>query len=144
MIIPSAVIRMKHFAIILGSLMALSNPAVSDTINITVPSAVADRIDVYRLECADEGGQIELDGDEISKLWTDEGEEAYIIHAAFTCSGHGHMWCGTMGCPTDFVISNKFYDANRILRAPPDRISKDDNGLVTYWTPEGIRLVIED
>jgi hypothetical protein len=95
---------MKHFAIILGSLMALSNPAVSDTINITVPSAVADRIDVYRLECANEGGQIELDGDEISKLWTDEGEEAYIIHAAFTCSGHGHMWCGTMGCPTDFVI----------------------------------------
>mgnify|MGYP006145690579 CR=1 FL=1 len=59
MIIPSAVIRMKHFAIILGSLMALSNPAVSDTINITVPSAVADRIDVYRLECANEGGQIE-------------------------------------------------------------------------------------
>ena len=53
--------------------MALSNPAVSDTINITVPSAVADRIDVYRLECADEGGQIELDGDEISvwrqRLW---------------------------------------------------------------------------
>ena len=134
---------MKHFAIILGFLTALPNQAVSDTINITVPSAVADRIDVYRLECADEGGQIELDGDEISKLWTDEGEEAYIIHAAFTCSGHGHMWCGVTGnCPTQLVVGNKVYETNRILSAPPNRISRTKDGVITYWIHEGLKFVI--
>ena len=82
--------------------------AVADMISISVPSAVLEAVDVYRVECADEGGELELDGDEISKLRTDEGEEAYVIHAAFTCGDLGHLWCGAMGCPTDLVINNKF------------------------------------
>tara|TARA_B100000767_G_C19434290_1_gene397290 strand:+ start:50 stop:292 length:243 start_codon:yes stop_codon:yes gene_type:complete len=65
--------------------------AVADLISISVPSAVREAIDGYRVECTDEGGDLELDGDEISKLWTDEGEEAYIIHAAFTCGDLGHL-----------------------------------------------------
>tara|TARA_B100000497_G_scaffold92253_1_gene103044 strand:+ start:1395 stop:1628 length:234 start_codon:yes stop_codon:yes gene_type:complete len=54
-------------------------------ISFSVPSAVREAIDGYRAECTNEGGELELDGDEISKLWTDEGEESYVIHAAFTC-----------------------------------------------------------
>jgi hypothetical protein len=118
--------------------------AVADMISISVPSAVREAIDGYRAECTDEGGELELDGDEISKLWTDEGEEAYIIHAAFTCGDLGHLWCGAMGhCPTDLVINNKFYSTNRILQKHPNRISMASDGTVTYWMPDGFKLMIE-
>ena len=118
--------------------------AVADMISISVPSAVREAIDGYRAECTDEGGELELDGDEISKLWTDQGEEAYIIHAAFTCGDLGHLWCGAMGhCPTDLVINNKFYSTNRILQKHPNRISKGSDGTVTYWMPDGLKLMVE-
>ncbi|MDB2399216.1 hypothetical protein N9W18_04775 [Planktomarina sp.] len=118
--------------------------AVADLISIAVPSAVREAIDGYRAECTDEGGELELDGDEISKLWTDEGEEAYIIHAAFTCGDLGHLWCGAMGhCPTDLVINNKFYSTNRILQKHPNRISIASDGTVTYWMPDGLKLMVE-
>ena len=118
--------------------------AVADMISISVPSAVREAIDGYRAECTDEGGELELDGDEISKLWTDEGEEAYIIHAAFTCGDLGHLWCGAMGhCPTDLVINNKFYSTNRILQKHPNRISRASDGTVTYWMPDGLKLMVE-
>ena len=91
--------------------------ALADMISVSVPSAVREAVDVYRAECTDEGSELELDGDEISKLRTDEGEEAYVIHAAFTCGDLGHLWCGAMGhCPTDLVINNKFYGTNRVLQ----------------------------
>ena len=118
--------------------------AVADMISISVPSAVREAVDSYRAECTDEGGELELDGDEISKLWTDEGEEAYVIHAAFTCGDLGHLWCGAMGhCPTDLVINNKFYSTNRILQKRPNRISMASDGTVTYWMPDGFKLMIE-
>ena len=118
--------------------------AVADMISISVPSAVREAIDGYRAECTDEGGELELDGDEISKLRTDEGEEAYVIHAAFTCGDLGHLWCGAMGhCPTDLVINNKFYSTNRILQKHPTRISKASDGTVTYWMPDGFKLIID-
>ena len=117
--------------------------AVADLISISVPSAVREAIDGYRAECTDEGGELELDGDEISKLWTDEGEEAYVIHAAFTCGDLGHLWCGAMGCATDLVINNKFYSTNRILQKHPNRISKASDGTVTYWMPDGFKLMID-
>jgi hypothetical protein len=118
--------------------------AVADMISISVPSAVREAIDGYRAECTDEGGELELDGDEISKLWTDEGEEAYVIHAAFTCGDLGHLWCGAMGhCPTDLVINNKLYGTNRILQKHPNRISKASDGTVTYWMPDGLKLMVE-
>jgi hypothetical protein len=74
---------MRPLAFIIMAL--LPTLATADVIGISVPSAVSDAINIYRAECTDEGGELELDGDEISKLWTDEGEEAYVIHAAFTC-----------------------------------------------------------
>ena len=118
--------------------------AVADMISISVPSAVREAVDGYRAECTDEGGELELDGDEISKLWTDEGEEAYVIHAAFTCGDLGHLWCGAMGhCPTDLVINNKFYSTNRILQKHPNRIAKASDGTVTYWMPDGLKLMVE-
>ena len=118
--------------------------AVADMISISVPSAVREAIDGYRAECTDEGGELELDGDEISKLWTDEGEEAYVIHAAFTCGDLGHLWCGAMGhCPTDLVINNRFYSTNRILQKHPNRISMASDGTVTYWMPDGFKLMVE-
>ena len=118
--------------------------SIADMISVSVPSAVSDAINIYRAECTDEGGELELDGDEISKLWTDQGEEAYIIHAAFTCGDLGHLWCGAMGhCPTDLVINNKFYSTNRILQKHPNRISKGSDGTVTYWMPDGLKLMID-
>lgn len=117
--------------------------AVADMVSISVPSAVREAIDGYRAECTDEGGELELDGDEISKLWTDEGEEAYVIHAAFTCGDLGHLSCGAMGRPTDLVINNKFYGTNRILQKHPNRISKASDGTVTYWMPDGFKLMID-
>ena len=118
--------------------------AVADMMSISVPSAVREAVDVYRAECTDEGGELELDGDEISKLWTDEGEEAYVIRAAFTCGDLGHLWCGAMDhCPTDLVINNKFYGTNRILQKHPTRISKASDGTVTYWMPDGFKLIID-
>ena len=118
--------------------------SIADMISVSVPSAVSDAINIYRAECTDEGGELELDGDEISKLWTDEGEEAYIIHAAFTCGDLGHLWCGAMGhCPTDLVINNKFYSTNSILQKHPNRISRASDGTVTYWMPDGLKLMVE-
>ena len=118
--------------------------SMADMISVSVPSAVSDAINIYRADCTDEGGELELDGDEISKLWTDEGEEAYVIHAAFTCGDLGHLWCGAMGhCPTDLVINNKFYSTNRILQKHPDRISIASDGTVTYWMSDGLKLMVE-
>ena len=117
--------------------------SIADMISVSVPSAVSDAINIYRADCAEEGGVLELDGDEISKLRTDEGEEAYVIHAAFTCGDLGHLWCGAMGCPTDLVINNKFYGTNRILQKHPTRISKASDGTVTYWMPDGFKLIID-
>lgn len=132
---------MRHVALLLG--IIFPNVIVADQLTINVPSAVANTIREYRAECTDEGGALELDGDEISKLWTDEGEEAYVIHAAFTCGDLGHLWCGAMGCPTDLVINNKFYGTNRILQKHPNRISKASDGTVTYWMPDGLKLMVE-
>ena len=118
--------------------------SIADMISVSVPSAVSDAINIYRADCTDEGGELELDGDEISKLWTDEGEEAYVIRAAFTCGDLGHFWCGAMGhCPTDLVINNMFYSTNRILQKHPNRISKAPDGTVAYWMPDGLKLMID-
>ena len=133
---------MRHVALLLG--IIFPGVIVADQLTINVPSAVANTIREYRAECTDEGGDLELDGDEISKLWTDEGEEAYVIHAAFTCGDLGHLWCGAMGhCPTDLVINNKYYSTNRILQKHPNRISKASDGTVTYWMPDGFKLMID-
>ena len=133
---------MRTLAFIILAL--LPTLALADMVSISVPSAVREAVDVYRDECTDEGGELELDGDEISKLWTDEGEEAYVIHAAFTCGDLGHLWCGAMGhCPTDLVINNKFYSTNRILQKHPDRISIASDGTVTYWMSDGLKLMVE-
>jgi hypothetical protein len=133
---------MRHLAFVIMAL--LPTLAVAEMISVSVPSAVSEAVDFYRDECTDEGGELELDGDEISKLRTDEGEEAYIIHAAFTCGDLGHLWCGAMGhCPTDLVINNKFYSTNRILQKHPNRISKASDGTVTYWMPDGFKLMID-
>ena len=117
----------------------------AETITLSVPSAVAEQIDVYRAECADDGGELELDGDEVFKLWTDEGEEAYVIHAAFTCGSLGHLWCGAMGhCSTQLVVDNTLHETNKILSAAPNRISKAKDGAITYWLPNGLKLTIGD
>ena len=132
---------MRYSVFILTAL--LPTLATADMISVSVPSAVREAVADYRAECTNEGGELELDGDEISKLWTDEGEEAYIIHAAFTCGDLGHLWCGAMGCATDLVINNKFYSTNRILQKHPNRISVASDGTVTYWMPDGFKLMID-
>lgn len=119
--------------------------AQTQTITLAVPSAVAGQIDVYRAQCSNDGGELELDGDEVFKVWTDEGEEAYVIYAAFTCGSLGHLWCGAKGhCSTQLVIDNRLYETNRILSAAPNRISKTKDGGITYWLPDGFKLKIGD
>ena len=119
--------------------------AQAETITLSVPSAVAGQIDVYRAQCADDGGELELDGDEVFKVWTDEGEEAYVIYAAFTCGSLGHLWCGAKGhCSTQLVIDNRLYETNRIHTVAPNRISRSKAGAVTYWLPDGFKLTIGD
>ena len=117
----------------------------AETITFSVPSAVAEQINVYRLQCAEDGGELELDGDEVFKVWTDEGEEAYVIYAAFTCGSLGHLWCGAKGhCSTQLVIDNRLYETKRILSAAPNRISRTKDGTITYWLPDGFKLKIGD
>ena len=135
---------MKRFTIILAVFLFLTTQAISDIITVTVPSAVAEVVNKYRAYCAEEGGELELDGDEMFKLRTDEGEEAFVIRADFTCGDLGHLYCGAMGhCPTYLVINNKFYDTKRILQGIVARISKAPDGTVNYWMHDGHKLMIE-
>ena len=117
--------------------------SIADMISVSVPSAVSDAINIYRADCAEEGGVLELDGDEISKLWTDQGEEAYVIRAAFTCGDLGHLWCGAMGCPTQIVLNDVVYETDRILQKPPNRISQKADGSLTYWMPDGSEFNVQ-
>ena len=131
--------------LILIFMVVLPVLAQAQTITLSVPSAVAAQIDVYRAECAADGGELELDGDEVFKVWTDEGGEAYVIYAAFTCGSLGHLWCGAMGyCRTQLVIENRLYETNKILTIAPNRISKAKDGSITYWLPDGFKLKIGD
>ena len=41
--------------------------ASADLVSVSVPTAVVKTVDNYRAECAADGGELELDGDEISK-----------------------------------------------------------------------------
>ena len=126
-------------------MMVLPVLAQAQTITLSVPSTVTEQIDVYRSECSNDGGELELDGDEVFKVWTDEGEEAYVIYAAFTCGSLGQLWCGAMGhCSTQLVIDNRLYETNRILTVAPNRISRSKAGAVTYWLPNGFKLTIGD
>lgn len=133
--------NMKLLLATLVTLLPTSN--LAEPITISVPSAVNDVINTYRATCTEEGRELELDGDEIYKIWTDELEEAYVIRAAFTCGDLGDMWCGAMGhCPTDLVVGNEVYETNRILQEIPHRISKTSDGTVTYWLPDGVKRVV--
>ena len=114
--------------------------ASAGSVSVSVPTAVVKTVDNYRAECVADGGELELDGDEISKLWTEEGEEAYVIHAMFTCGDLGQLWCGTMGCPTQIVLNDLVYETDRILQKPPNRISSNEDGSLTYWTPDGFEF----
>ena len=129
---------MRPLAFIMMAL--LPTLAVADMVGVSVPYAARETVDVYSTECTNQGGELELDGDEISKLWTDEGEEAYVVHAMFTCGDLGHLWCGTMGCPTQIVLNDVVYETDRILQRPPNRISSNEDGSLTYWTPDGFEF----
>ena len=129
---------MRTLAFIMMAL--LPTLAVADMVGVSVPSAIREAVDGYRAECTNEGGELELDGDEISKLWTDEGEEAYVVHAMFTCGDLGHLWCGTMGCPTQIVLNDVVYETDRILKKPPNRVSQKPDGTIIYWTPDGFEF----
>jgi len=132
---------MRPLAFIMMAL--LPTLAVADMVGVSVPYAVRETVNVYRAECTNEGGELELDGDEISKLWTDEGEEAYVVHAMFTCGDLGHLWCGTMGCPTQIVLNDVVYETDRLLQRPPNRISSNEDGSLTYWTPDGFEFNVQ-
>ena len=129
---------MRFAALLLGCFFPVL--ASADLISISVPNAVADTVNNYRAECKADGGVLELDGDEVYKLRTDEGESAYVVHAMFTCGDLGHLWCGTMGCPTQIVLNDVVYETDRILKKPPNRVSQKPDGTIIYWTPDGFEF----
>ena len=131
---------MKQIYFFTTLLVTICGATRADQLNISVPTVVAKTVNNYSAECKADGGVLELDGDEVYKLRTDQGEEAYVIHAMFTCGGLGHLWCGAMGCPTQIVLNDLVYETDRILQRPPNRISSNEDGSLTYWTPDEFEL----
>jgi len=58
------VIILKHLIVIFCGIILFSTQSYSEAVSISVPSAVSDTINMYRAECTDEGGELELDGDD--------------------------------------------------------------------------------
>jgi hypothetical protein len=131
---------MKQIYFFTTLLVTICGATRADQLNISVPTVVAKTVNNYSAECKADGGVLELDGDEVYKLRTDQGEEAYVIHAMFTCGGLGHLWCGAMGCPTQIVLNDLVYETDRILQRPPNRISSNEDGSLTYWTSDGFEF----
>jgi len=131
---------MKQIYFFTTLMVTICGATGADQLNISVPTVVAKTVNNYSAECKADGGVLELDGDEVYKLRTDQGEEAYVIHAMFTCGGLGHLWCGAMGCPTQIVLNDLVYETDRILQKPPNRISSNEDGSLTYWTPDGFEF----
>ena len=92
-------------------------------------------ISEYAAECARDGQSLEIDGDEVTQLTTEQGKTAYVVYGEFACSEDGHLWCGTGGCPFDIVIKGRRYSHRQIMRLldePPDFISVDGDGSLAY------------
>ena len=112
---------------------ALPLPSLAD--NITSDDLISEILGEYAAECAKDGQSLEIDGDEVIQLTTEQGKTAYVVYGEFACSEDGHLWCGTGGCPFDIVIKGRRYSHRQIMRLldePPDFISFDDEGLLTY------------
>ena len=134
---------MKQIYFFTTLMVTICGATRADQLNISVPTVVAKTVNNYSAECKADGGVLELDGDEVYKLRTDEGEAAYVVHAMFTCGDLGHLWCGAMGCPTQIVLNDVVYETDRILPRPPNRISQKPDGTITYWTPDGFEFNAE-
>lgn len=119
----------------------LSLSVAAQSVSINVPNTVFEAMNRYRSRCTEHGEKLVLDGDEIVKLWTDEGEIAYVIRAAFTCGDLGHLWCGATGlCETLLVIGDELYNTNRLLSESPKRVSELQDGTIAYWLSDGVKL----
>src|SRR6056300_1181282 len=113
--------------------LAIPLPSLAD--NITSNELINEIINEYAAECAKDGQSLEIDGDEVTQLTTARGKTAYVVYGEFACSEDGHLWCGSGGCPFDIVVDGRRYSHRQIMRLldePPDFISFDDEGLLTY------------
>ena len=113
--------------------LALPLPSLGD--NITSNELINEIIEEYEAECAKDDQSIEVDGDEVTQLTTEQGKTAYVVYGEFACSEDGHLWCGSGGCPFDIVVEGRRYSHRQIMQLldePPDFISVDGNGAVTY------------
>lgn len=117
----------KVFAFALA--FALPRPSLAD--NITSDDLISEIIGEYEAECAKDGQSLEIDGDEVTRLTTEQGETAYVVYGEFACSEDGHIWCGTGGCPFDIVIEGRRYSHRQLmllLDKPPEFISLGSDG----------------
>ena len=113
--------------------LAIPLPSLAD--NITSNEQINEIINEYAAECAKDGQSLEVDGDEVTQLTTEQGKTAYVVYGEFACSEGGHLWCGTVGCPFDIVIEGRRYSHRQIMRLldePPDFISVDGDGSLAY------------
>jgi len=112
---------------------ALPLPSLAD--NITSDDLINEIISEYAAECAKDGQTLEIDGDEVTELTTEQGKTAYVVFGEFACSEDGHLWCGTAGCPIDIVIDGRRYSHRqimRLLKEPPDFVSETESGKIIY------------
>ena len=113
--------------------LALPLPSLGD--NITSNELINEIIEEYEAECAKDDQSIEVDGNEVTQLTTEQGKTAYVVYGEFACSEDGHLWCGSGGCPFDIVIEGRRYSHRQIMRLldePPDFISVGDDGSLAY------------
>jgi len=121
----------KAFTFVLA--FALPLPSLAD--NITSDDLISEIIGEYAAECAKDGQSLEIDGDEVTQLTTAQGKTAYVVYGEFACSEDGHLWCGSGGCPFDIVVDGRRYSDSKLMRLtkkPPDFISIDGDGSLTY------------
>ena len=121
----------KSFAFVVASSLPMQALADSQSSDVRINEIINE----YAAECAKDGQSLEIDGDEVTQLTTEQGKTAYVVYGEFACSEDGHLWCGTSGCPFDIVIEGRRYSHRQIMRLldePPDFISVGDDGSLAY------------
>lgn len=121
----------KSLAFVVASILPMQALADSHSSDVRINEIISE----YAAECAKDGQSLEIDGDEVTELTTEQGKTAYVVFGEFACSEDGHLWCGTAGCPIDIVIDGRRYSYSELMRLtkkPPDFISIDADGSLTY------------
>ena len=121
----------KSLVFVVVSILPMQARADSHSSDVRINEIISE----YAAECAKDGQTLEIDGDEVTELTTEQGKTAYVVFGEFACSEDGHLWCGTAGCPIDIVIDGRRYSHRqimRLLKEPPDFVSETESGKIIH------------